>query len=81
VGYDAVDIGTLAESWRSEPATPVYVQPYFAGEPPPNLDPQELFRWYATNPGTPVPAGQITKLTQSAVRGKAGGYLPGLETT
>ena len=24
LGYDAVDIGMLAESWRSEPNTPVY---------------------------------------------------------
>lgn len=30
LGYDAVDIGALADSWRSEPGTPVYVQPYLA---------------------------------------------------
>ncbi|MEV0293647.1 hypothetical protein [Nocardia sp. NPDC050710] len=24
LGYDAVDIGTLADSWRSAPNTPVY---------------------------------------------------------
>jgi hypothetical protein len=29
-----VDIGTLADSWRGEPGTPVYVQPYFPGQPP-----------------------------------------------
>jgi predicted dinucleotide-binding enzyme len=28
IGYDAVDGGTLAESWRSERDAPVYVQPY-----------------------------------------------------
>lgn len=80
LGYDAVDIGTLADSWRSEPNTPVYVQPYFAGEAPKGLDPEEEFRWHLTNPGVPVPADQIRKLTNTAVRGKAGGYLPGLET-
>ena len=28
IGYDAVDIGTLADSWRCEPGTPVYAWPY-----------------------------------------------------
>ena len=28
IGYDAVDAGPLAESWRQEPGTPVYASPY-----------------------------------------------------
>ena len=28
IGYDAVDAGSLAESWRQEPGTPVYRTPY-----------------------------------------------------
>ncbi|MGI5240612.1 NADPH-dependent F420 reductase [Dactylosporangium sp. CA-139066] len=28
IGFDAVDAGTLADSWRSEPGTPVYGNPY-----------------------------------------------------
>jgi predicted dinucleotide-binding enzyme len=28
IGYDAVDAGPLAESWRQEPETPVYRSPY-----------------------------------------------------
>jgi 8-hydroxy-5-deazaflavin:NADPH oxidoreductase len=28
IGYDAVDAGPLAESWRQEPGTPVYRTPY-----------------------------------------------------
>jgi predicted dinucleotide-binding enzyme len=28
IGYDAVDGGSLAESWRQEPDTPVYGRPY-----------------------------------------------------
>ena len=28
IGYDAVDAGSLAESWRQEPGTPVYRSPY-----------------------------------------------------
>lgn len=80
LGYDAVDIGTLADSWRSEPNTPVYVQPYFAGETPKDLEPEEAYRWHLTNPGVPVPADQVRKLAHIAVRGVAGGYLPGLKS-
>ena len=34
IGYDAVDAGSLADSWRQEPGTPVYASPYgpFADE-------------------------------------------------
>ena len=28
IGYDAVDTGSLADSWRQEPGTPVYGSPY-----------------------------------------------------
>jgi 8-hydroxy-5-deazaflavin:NADPH oxidoreductase len=28
IGYGAVDVGTLADSWRQEPGTPVYGPPY-----------------------------------------------------
>ena len=28
IGYDAVDGGALADSWRQEPGTPVYGSPY-----------------------------------------------------
>ena len=28
IGYDAVDAGTLADSWHQEPDTPVYGAPY-----------------------------------------------------
>lgn len=32
IGYDALDAGVLADSWRSENGKPVYVYPYAAGE-------------------------------------------------
>jgi hypothetical protein len=32
IGYDTVDAGSLAESWRFEPGTPAYGPPYAAGE-------------------------------------------------
>jgi hypothetical protein len=38
IGYEAVDMGPLAESWRSEPTMPVYVMPYI-GEIPADLTP------------------------------------------
>jgi 8-hydroxy-5-deazaflavin:NADPH oxidoreductase len=28
IGYDAVDAGSLADSWRQQPGTPVYTTPY-----------------------------------------------------
>jgi hypothetical protein len=71
LGYDAVDIGSLAESWRSEPGTPVYVQPYLA-ERPGELSEEEAGRWFFETPGVPVPAAQIKDLTEQAVRGSAG---------
>ncbi|HEY6796398.1 MAG TPA: NAD(P)-binding domain-containing protein [Kineosporiaceae bacterium] len=80
IGYDAVDIGTLADSWRSEPETPVYVQPYLPGQPPEELSLEEAQRWLVTTPGVPVPADQVRKLVDAAVRGVAGGRLPGRMT-
>ncbi|HEX6351348.1 NADPH-dependent F420 reductase [Actinophytocola sp.] len=77
LGYDAVDVGTLADSWRSEPETPVYVQPYMPGRPPEGLSPEDTFRWMTETPGHPVPAGRIKELTENVVRGPAGGRFPG----
>jgi len=76
LGYDAVDIGGLADSWRSEPNTPVYVQPYLPGQPPEGLSQQDAFRWYLDTPGVPVPADRVRELTATAARGPAGGHLP-----
>lgn len=76
LGYDAVDLGPLADSWRSEPNTPVYVQPYSPGPAPTGLSREEFFRWLLATPGVPVSAARIKELTGSAVRGPAGGLLP-----
>jgi hypothetical protein len=70
LGYDAVDIGTLAASWRSEPNTPVYVQPYL-GEAP-ALSVEAFFRWTLQTPGIVVSAAQVGKLVETAVRQPAG---------
>lgn len=68
IGYDAVDIGNLADSWRIEPGTPIYVLPYI-GEPPEGMSQEEARRWFWETPGVPVSADQVKKLTDKAVRG------------
>ncbi|UUU32455.1 NAD(P)-binding domain-containing protein [Streptomyces sp. CA-210063] len=72
LGYDAVDIGPLSDSWRSEPGTPVYVEPYLAARPA-GLSQEEAGRWFFETPGVPVPAARVRELTDTAVRGEAGG--------
>ena len=76
LGYDAVDIGTLAESWRSEPDMPVYCQPYFPGQPADGANADEAFRWFLETPGVAVPVDKVKQLIDGAVRGPAGGQLP-----
>jgi len=76
IGYDTVDTGVLADSWRSEPNTPVYVQPYSPGSPPEGLSQEEAMRWFLETPGVPVSAGRVKELVDSAVRGPAGGAYP-----
>jgi predicted dinucleotide-binding enzyme len=72
IGYDAVDVGTLADSWRFAPNTPVYTQPYF-GEQPEGLSREERLRWMFGTPGVPTSAHQVKELTETAVRAPAGG--------
>jgi len=72
LGFDAVDLGTLAESWRSEPNTPLYAIPY-VGQPPSDLTSmQDLVAWVQAAPGVPVPAARVKDLAAAAVRGPAG---------
>lgn len=71
LGYETVDLGSLSESWRSEPNTPLYCLPY-AGELPSGLGPQELMQWFSESPGAPLPAEQVKALAAAAVRGPAG---------
>jgi 8-hydroxy-5-deazaflavin:NADPH oxidoreductase len=66
LGYDTVDIGTLADSWRSEPGTPVYVQPYFPAQRPLGLSQEDAYRWYLQTPGVPVPTSRVRELADAA---------------
>ncbi|WP_369167177.1 NADPH-dependent F420 reductase [Streptomyces sp. R28] len=61
LGYDAVDIGTLADSRRSQPGTAVYVQPYMAPRPK-GLSQEEARRWFFETPGVPVYADRVKEL-------------------
>ncbi|MEV4020879.1 hypothetical protein AB0J35_61435 [Nonomuraea angiospora] len=67
LGYDAVDIGSIADRRRIQPGTPVYVQPYFPAQRPEGLDLEESLRWFVDTPGVPVPADQVRKLADQAV--------------
>jgi predicted dinucleotide-binding enzyme len=75
LGYDAVDLGGLAGSWRSEPGTPVYVHPYLApgGLSPEQLRPgglssEERQRLFFETLEVPVPAATVRDLLDAAVR-------------
>lgn len=70
LGYDAVDIGTLADSWRSEPGTPIYVQPYLPAKPK-GLSQEDKAHWFFQTPGVPVPAAMVKVLTSSTAQRNA----------
>lgn len=65
IGFDALDLGDLAESWRSEPNTPVYVTPYFRMSTEAGIDPAQ--RFVGATP-VPVPAAQVRELVAAAQR-------------
>ncbi|MGW2332179.1 NADPH-dependent F420 reductase [Streptomyces sp. NPDC001700] len=76
IGYDAVDAGTLAESWRVGPNTPIHVQPYLGAWPEGLSSAEERGRWFFQAPGVPVPAARVRELIDSAVPVPAGGPTP-----
>lgn len=67
LGYDTVDMGTLSESWRSEPTMPAYVLPYM-GDIPRQFDSVSEREWFMNAPGTPVPVIRLSELLTRAVR-------------
>ncbi|MQY25950.1 NADPH-dependent F420 reductase [Nocardia aurantia] len=70
IGYDAVDIGALVESWRSEPGTPIYLDAYLPRAPR-GMDEERARRWFRTAPNVPVPAARVRELVADAVRAGA----------
>lgn len=71
LGFDAVDLGGLAESWRFSPNTPLYAVVYAGAPMPSGVGLPELLAWFATTPGGPVPAGTIRQLAADTVRAPA----------
>jgi 8-hydroxy-5-deazaflavin:NADPH oxidoreductase len=67
IGYDVVDMGPLAESWRSQPTAPVYVRPYI-GEIPGDLTTETERSWFLEAPGAAVPRARVEQLVAQAVR-------------
>ncbi|MFJ8106265.1 hypothetical protein [Streptomyces sp. NPDC096132] len=76
IGYDAVDIGTLADSRRIGPNTPLHVQPYLGAWPDGLSSAEERGRWFFQAPGVPVPASRVRQLVDAAVPVPAGGPTP-----
>lgn len=76
IGYDALDIGGLAASWRSEPGTPIYCDPYMPAWPTEKLPFDELLAWLLSAPVITMSKQRAQDLVASAVRGPAGGYFP-----
>jgi hypothetical protein len=70
IGYDAVDVGALVDSWRSEPGTPIYFDPYLARAPK-GMSEEQARRWFREAPNIPVPAARVRELIAEAVRGGA----------
>jgi 8-hydroxy-5-deazaflavin:NADPH oxidoreductase len=77
IGYDVVDAGSLADSWRIEPGTPVYFWRY-APAVPDGVSGEEAKRLYQ-QPGKPVSPEEARKLVAEATRpSPVGGTLEGM---
>lgn len=76
LGYDTLDTGRLADSWRFEPGTPIYCDPYMPAWPTKKLPVDELLAWLLSAPVISVSQERAQDLIDSAVRGSAGGRFP-----
>ena len=77
IGYDVVDAGPLAESWRIEPGTPIYFWRY-APVVPEGVQGDEAKRIYQQR-GVPVSPEEARKLVARAERpSPIGGTLEGM---
>jgi len=77
VGYDVVDAGSLADSWRIEPNTPIYFWPY-APAIPEGLMERKAKKAYL-HPGKPISPEAAQKLIDKTERpSPIGGTLEGM---
>lgn len=75
IGYDAVDMGPLSESWRSEPTMPAYVLPYMSPEA--SIIRPVARSLFLSSPGRVVSRSELEELVGLAVRhDKMFGALP-----
>lgn len=63
IGFDALDLGGLAEGRRSQPDTPIYVTPYYRPAEPAPEDPMRAF---ITARPVPVPLARARELAAAA---------------
>ncbi|WP_430252426.1 NADPH-dependent F420 reductase [Neorhizobium sp. DAR64860/K0K1] len=68
IGYDSVDMGPLAESWRSEPTTPIYVVPFVGNVPDTVASRDDVMNWYMNTPGYTVTKAEVEGLVAKAER-------------
>ncbi|MEU6198764.1 NAD(P)-binding domain-containing protein [Streptomyces sp. NPDC047061] len=68
LGYDSVDVGNLAESWRFEPNTSVYVQPYLPDRPAGLSGVDDTMRWFLECPGAVLAADEVERLVRTTSR-------------
>jgi 8-hydroxy-5-deazaflavin:NADPH oxidoreductase len=76
LGYDALDTGGLVDSWRFEPGTPAYCDPYMPAWPTEKLSLDELLAWLLAAAVIPLSTTRLRRLLDSAERGQAGGTFP-----
>jgi predicted dinucleotide-binding enzyme len=62
LGWDAVDAGTLADSWRMQPGTPAFLTPYMANPSAP------FATRLASDPGRPASVAEIRDALGAATR-------------
>lgn len=66
IGYEGVDCGSLADSWRIEAA--------YVGRTPEGLAPEEQIEWYAQDTAAVVTRADVERMAAQANRhGPAGG--------
>lgn len=77
IGYDVIDTGTLADSWRIEPNTPIYFWPYIPAIPE-GTDEAEAKRLYQ-QAGAPLSPKEAKALVERTERpSPIGGTLEGM---
>lgn len=67
IGYDSVDVGSLSESWRCGPGSPVYCKAY-VGDPPDEFDDEQAKEWFKTAPAITITADRLRSLVGEATR-------------